>query len=186
MFPIQDKISVNTKANLEAQFAMYAALTNKTLQSMEELAKLNISAFKASMEGSTAAVKQMLAAKDPQEIMSLVSAQTKPAMEKTVAYGTQLATIASSARSEFTKAAELQFAQVTSKVNELMDDAARKAPAGSENLVAALKSTLGNATAGYEQFSKTAKQAVEAMEATITTSVTKLAQASEKKADAKS
>ena len=43
----------------------------------------------------------------------------------------------------------------------------KNAPAGSENAVAILKSAIGNASAGYEQFSKTSKQAVEAIEANL-------------------
>jgi hypothetical protein len=43
----------------------------------------------------------------------------------------------------------------------------KNAPAGSETFVsAAVKTAISNANAGYEQFSKTTKQAVEAIERT--------------------
>ncbi len=177
MFPIQDQISVVTKANFEANIALYTSLTNKTLESVEKLINLNIAAVRASMEESTSATRQMLSAKDPQELMSLVSAQTKPNFEKALAYGTHLAGIASSTQAEFTKAAEAQIAQASRKVSELVDEAARKAPAGTESMVAIVKTAIGNASNGYEQMSRTSKQAVEALEANLNTAVSALSQA---------
>ncbi len=167
MFPIQDQISVTTKANLEANFALYTSLTNKTLESVEKLFNLNLSAVKTSMEETSAATRQILAAKDPQEILSLISAQTKPTFDKAIAYGGHLASIASSTQAEFSKAAETQLAQVTRKVSELIEEVSRNAPAGTEGVVTVVKTALGNASNGYEQFTKTARQAVEALEANL-------------------
>lgn len=185
MFPIQDQISVATKSSLEANLALYTSLTNKTLESVEKLVNLNITAARASMEESTTAARQMLAAKDPQEFISLVTAQSKPNLEKALSYGSHLASIASSTQAEFTKAAEVQIAAVANKVNELVDEVARKAPAGSENLIALMKSTFGNASNGYEQLTRTTKQAVEALEANLNTSVAQFTQAAGQKAQVK-
>lgn len=132
MFPIQDQISVATKNSLESNLALFTSLTNKTLESVEQLINLNITAVKASMEESSAAARQMLAAKDPQEFMSVLSAQAQPNMEKALAYGSHVANIAGSARAEFSKAAEAQIAAVAGKLNELVEEVTRKAPAGSE------------------------------------------------------
>ncbi|MGE5650880.1 TIGR01841 family phasin [Noviherbaspirillum sp. UKPF54] len=171
MFPIQDQISVATKNSLEANLALYASLTNKTLESIEKLVNLNITAVKASMEESSAAARQLLAAKDPQEFLTVVTAQSKPALEKAVAYGNHVSGIASGAHAEFVKAAEVQMAALASKVNELVDEASKKAPAGTEGVVAIMKSALGNANGGYEQFASTAKQAMEMLEANVNAAV---------------
>ncbi len=171
MFPIQDQISVATKNSLEANLAMYTALTNKTLESVEKLVNLNITAVKASMEESSAAARQLLAAKDPQEFISVVTAQAKPALEKAVAYGNHVSGIASSARAEFVKAAEAQIAALNNKVNELVEEVSKKAPAGTEGMVTIVKSALGNANDGYGQFVSTAKQAMEALEANVNAAV---------------
>lgn len=169
MFPIQDQISVATKANLDANLALYATLASKTFENMEKLISLNINAVKASMEETATATRQVLAAKDPQEFFALVSSQSKPNFEKAISYGSHLANIAGSTQSEFTKAAESQLAQLSRKAAELMEDATRKAPAGSEGLAALMKTALGNATATYEQMTRTAKQAADAIGANITT-----------------
>lgn len=56
-----------TKANLEAQFASLTALNKKAFEGLEQLFALNVNAAKASIEEGTAAAKQLLSAKDPQE-----------------------------------------------------------------------------------------------------------------------
>jgi phasin family protein len=176
MFPIQDQISVVTKNSLEANFALYTSLTNKTLESVEKLMNLNLAAVRASMEESAAATRQILTAKDPQEFIALISAQTKPNFDKALAYGSHLATIASSTQAEFTKAAEVQIAQAGRKVSAMVEEAAKKAPAGSEGMMAIVKTALDNASTGYEQLTRTTKQAVEALEANVTTAVSQLSQ----------
>ena len=176
MFPIQDQISVATKANIEANLALYSTLTSKTLESVEKLMNLNIAAARSSMEESQAAARQILAAKDPQEFFSLFAAQAKPNLEKVVAYGGHLTSIANNTQAEFTKAAESQFSQFSRKVTELVEDAAQKAP-GADGVMAILKNAMDNATSTYEQFTKTARQAADAMNTSANGAVTQMAQA---------
>jgi len=183
MFPIQDQISVATKANIEANLALFSALSSKTLESVEKLISLNIAAARTSMEESQAATRQILAAKDPQEFFSLVAAQAKPNLEKAVAYGGHLTSIANSTQAEFTKAAESQIAQFSRKVTELAEEASLKAP-GTDNMMAILKNAMGNASSTYEQFTRTAKQAVDAVNASVNGTVTQMTQAAAAQAKA--
>ncbi|HYD59930.1 MAG TPA: TIGR01841 family phasin [Noviherbaspirillum sp.] len=183
MFPIQDQISVATKANLEANLALYSSLTSKTLESVEKLFTLNIAAARTSMEESQAATRQILAAKDPQEVFSLIAAQAKPNFEKALAYGGHLTSIANSAQAEFTKAAESQFAQFTRKVTELVEEASQKTP-GADGMTAIIKNAMDNASATYEQLTKTAKQAAEAVNASVSGTVAQIAQVTTAKATA--
>ena len=180
MFAIPEQFSNATKANFESQFALYSSLTSKAFESIEKLVELNITAAKATLEESSIATKQLLSAKDPQEFFSLASAQAQPNAEKTIAYGRHLANIASSTSAEFSKAAETQIAETNRKVISLVDEVSKNAPAGSENAVAMFKSALGNANAGYEQFSKTAKQAAETIESNVAQAVNQFSAAAAK------
>lgn len=177
MFPIHDQMSVATKASLEANLAMYTALTAKTLESVEKLFNLNISAVKSSLEESSTAARQMLAARDTEEFLSLVRGQAKPNVSKAIAYGGNLFSIAQSMQSEFSGAAEAQLSAVSRKVNELVEQATSKAPAGSEALMAAVKSAFGNAGNGYEQLTRTAKQTMDALEANMNSALNQFTQA---------
>jgi phasin family protein len=185
MFSIPEQFSNATKANFEAQFAIFSTLTNKAFEGVEKFVDLNLTAAKASLEESSATTKQLLAAKDPQEFFSLAAAQAQPNAEKTIAYGRHLATIASSTGAEFSKAAETQIAETNRKVISLVEEVSKNAPAGSENAVALFKSAIGNANAGYEQFTKTAKQAVESLETNVSAAVNQFTAAAAKVAPAK-
>jgi phasin family protein len=177
MFPMSEQLSAATKSQIESQIAMFNTLAAKAFESMEKVIELNVNATKASIEESNATVKQLLSAKDPQEFFALSAAQAQPNTEKALAYSRHLASIASSTQAEFTKAAETQIAENNRKVSALVDELAKSAPAGSENAVAAFKAVIGNANAGYEQFSKSTKQAVETIEANMNNATTQFTQA---------
>jgi len=180
MFSIPEQFSNATKANFEAQFAIFSALTNKAFEGVEKFVELNLTAAKASLEESSATTKQLLSAKDPQEFFSLASAQAQPNAEKSIAYGRHLASIASSTSAEFSKAAETQIAETNRKVISLVEEVSKNAPAGSENAVALFKSAIANSNAGYEQFTKTAKQAAESIETNLSSAVTQFTAAAAK------
>ncbi|HEY8608842.1 MAG TPA: TIGR01841 family phasin [Noviherbaspirillum sp.] len=180
MFTLPEQFSNAAKANVEAQTAMLTALFGKAFDSVEKVVDLNLNVAKASVEDSAITMKQLLAAKDPQEFFSLSAAQAQPSAAKAIAYGRSLAGIASSAQAEWTRTAEEQFAETGRKLSALVDDVARNAPAGTENVIAMFRSAIGNANAGYEQFSKTGKQAAEVMEANMNTAVSQFSQTAEK------
>ena len=185
MFSIPEQFSNATKANFEAQFAIFSALTNKAFEGVEKLVDLNLTAAKASLEESSNTAKQLLSAKDPQEFFALASAQAQPNAEKTLAYSRHLATIATSTGAEFSKAAETQIAETNRKVISLVEEVSKNAPAGSENAIALFKSAIGNANAGYEQMTRTAKQAAESIETNLNQAVSQFTAAAAKAAPAR-
>jgi phasin family protein len=185
MFMSPENLSAASKANLEAQVALLSNLTNKYFEGVEQIVDLNLSSLKKTLEESSATAKQFFAAKDAQEFFALAAAQTQPSTEKSIAYGRHLAGIATSFNAEVTKAAESQIADTSRKVLELVEELTKNAPAGTENAIALVKSAIGNANAGYEQFSKASKQAAEVVEANITSAVSQFTPAAAKTARAK-
>ena len=182
MFAIPEQFSAASKANFEANLALFNTLSSKAFEGVEKIIDLNLNVAKASLEESNAAAKQLLSAKDPQEFFAFSAAQAQPTAEKALAYGRHLASIASDVQAEFTKAAEAQIADASRKALELVEELTKNAPAGSEQAVALLKSAIGNANAGYEQLTKTTKQAVEAIEANLNNAVGQFAQPAAAKA----
>src|SRR2546423_14134995 len=100
MFAKPEQFSTATKAQLEAQLASISELSNKAFASVTQLVDLNVTAAKASFDQTTAIAQQLLSAKDPQEFFSLTAAQTQPTAETALAYGRNLANIASSTQAE--------------------------------------------------------------------------------------
>ncbi|RJF99396.1 TIGR01841 family phasin [Noviherbaspirillum saxi] len=183
MFIVPEQFSSAAKANFEAQVTLFNSIAGKAFESVEKVVDLNLNVAKASLEDTSIAARQLLAAKDPQEFFSLTAAQAQPTAAKAIAYGRHLAGIVTAAQAELSRVTEEQMAETGRKVVAAFDDVTKNAPAGSENVIALFKSAIGNANAGYEQFTKTTKQAVEAMEANMNSAVTQFSQAAEKTAN---
>jgi phasin family protein len=181
-FPGNDQLMTAMRAGLEAQFSLFNTLTTAAVESAEKVASLNMNAAKASVEESSVIAKQLLASKDTQEFLSLIAALPQPTAAKAVAYNRHLAEIASSAQAEFARATQEQFEETSRKFSALVDEAARNAPAGSENALAIMKTAIRNASGSYEQFARSSKQAAETMQANVNAAVDQATQAVEQTA----
>ena len=182
MFTLPEQFSAATKANFDAQLAMFTAFTSKAIESVEKVVELNMTVAKTSFEESNAAAKQLMSIKDPQEFFTLSAAHTQPSAEKALAYARHLQSITASVQAEFAKTTEAQVADTNRKVVAFVEEISKNAPAGSENAIALLKSAIGNANASYDQFNKSTKQAVETLEANLNTAVNQISQATTKAA----
>lgn len=169
MFSYSEQFSSAATSNIESQLASFNALAKLAVTGVEKVIALNLAAAKASAEESLAGTRQLLSAGDAKEFFSRAAEQVKPNPEKLTSYSRHLTDILATTRAEFTKEAETQFAEASAKVTALVDEAAKKAPAGTENAVSMLKTVIINANAGYEQLSKSTKQAVETLEAQAAT-----------------
>ena len=155
-----EQITAANKANLETLFG----LTTKAFESVEKLVELNLQVVKASFAENVDTAKKVLAVKDAQELMAVQAALIQPVAEKALAYTRHLYEIASDTGSEFNKVAESQIAESSQRVQSLVDNIARNAPAGSESAVALAKSAISAANNAYDSVQKATKQAVELAE----------------------
>jgi phasin family protein len=116
MFSNTQQFSNATKALFDNQFASLSALSGNVVESVEKVVALNMAAAKATSEESTAAMKQLLTAKDPQEFFTLVTAQAKLNAEKLQSYNRTLAEIAANSKAELSKVVEAQVSESREKV----------------------------------------------------------------------
>ncbi|ALK31332.1 phasin family protein [Burkholderia plantarii] len=155
-----EQIAAAQKANLESLFG----LTTKAFESVEKLIELNVQVVKSTLAESQENAQRALSVKDAQELIALQASFAQPIAEKVLAYGRHLYDIASTTQAEFAKVAEAQYQEQNLKVQALVDNVAKNAPAGSETAVAALKSAINAANTTYETVQKATKQAVEIAE----------------------
>ncbi|WP_420993812.1 TIGR01841 family phasin PhaP1 [Cupriavidus sp. 30B13] len=155
-----EQVAAAQKANLETIFG----LTTKAFEGVEKLVELNLQVVKATFAENVDNAKKALSAKDPQEFLAIQASLVQPVAEKTLAYSRHLYEIASETQSEFTKVAEAQLAENSKKVQALVENFAKNAPAGSESTVAIVKSAISAANNAYESVQKATKQAVEIAE----------------------
>ncbi|MDQ5898589.1 MAG: hypothetical protein QG612_2675 [Pseudomonadota bacterium] len=160
-----EQIAAANKANLDA----LVSLTNKAFESVEKLVELNMQAARSTLEENAERAKALLAAKGPQDLATLQADFVKPAQEKALAYGRQVYDIATSTQAEVSKMAEAQLAAAKEKFTAMVDEAAQKAPKGSESAVAMVKTAMANADAAFESVQKAARQAASLAETNLKT-----------------
>ena len=145
MISNSDQYTASNKAFFESQLAAFNELTNIAMQGTEQVVALNMAAAKASADESTAAVKDLLATKDPQAFLALATAYARSNAEKAAGFNHHLTNIVSSTEKEFTAVAKERADEIRSKVSDFVNTIAKNAPPGSENVIAMLKSSVENA-----------------------------------------
>lgn len=158
-----EQLSALQAANLDLLFG----LTNKTLAGLQELAELNLKTMKATLAETQDNFQKAFAAKDMQDLLALQASLLQPATEKAQAYHRQLVEITSATRAEFAKVAEAQYEANKRKMQDVIDNAAKSAPAGSEAAMAAWQSAVSAATSLCDTMQQTARQAIEVTESNL-------------------
>ena len=156
-----EQILASHKANMETLFG----LTTKAFEGVEKLVELNVTASRAALSEASTHTQAMLGVKDAQELMALQAGLFQPLAEKTAAYSRHLYDIASGTTTELGKAFETQTADAQTAFANLVDSAAKNAPAGSETAVAVMKSAVSAANNAFESVQKAVKQASDVAEA---------------------
>jgi phasin family protein len=104
MSTLPEQFSAARSAQIDAQLQFFQNYAATAVENAEQLLSLNVSTTRASMEKSSAAVRQLLAARDPRDLLALTT-QTQAHFESMLAYGRQLFSIASGAQARLLKQA---------------------------------------------------------------------------------
>src|ERR1700735_2241372 len=148
----------------KAQFDTLFGLTNKAFEGLEKLLELKLQVVKSTLAESQENAQRALSVKDAQELLALQASLAQPVAEKALSYGRHVYEIVSATQGEIPRVAEAQFEEQNRKVQSLVENVAKNAPAGSETAVAVMKSAITAAHTTYETVHKATKQAVELAE----------------------
>ena len=151
------------KASLDAFSAVQGAL----FTGFEKLVDLNLKVTKAALDEMCQKAQESVQVKDAQEAIAMSSGLVQPTAEKAVAYSKHVYDIVSGVQAELAKLTEGQLSQGQKQLNESIEQMMSNAPAGSESMMAVLKSMTTQTNAAYENLTKAAKQAAEAAEKNI-------------------
>ena len=182
MFATPEQLVAAQKSNIETIFSF----SQQAFEGIEKLFELNLNLAKAAVEESADTFRQLLTIKDPQELVAFSAAQAQPTAEKIVNYGRHLYNIAANTQAEFVKTVESQVAETNRKIVSIVEEASKNAPAGSEAVVSMMKSSIAAGHSAYENFAKSNKQVLQAMESNITAAANNIGQAAVKAASAAS
>jgi len=155
-----EQIAATQKNNLDTSLG----LLNTAFEGFRKLVELNLQAFKSTLVESQDMAREVLSAKDPQELAALHARLMQPTTDKIQSYNRQVFAIVAATQAEVAKVAETQYEAHNRRVQTLVEDFGRSAPAGSEAAVAALKSTVTATNTLYETLQRTTQQAVDVAE----------------------
>jgi phasin family protein len=103
MTSFPEQLSAARKAQLEAHLELLRSLSTQAISSAEQVISLNLSTTRASVEQSSAAVKQLLAVRDPRDFLAF-GTQTQQQFQHMMDYGRNLFSIAAGAQLDLQKA----------------------------------------------------------------------------------
>jgi phasin family protein len=178
-----EQLAAAQKANLET----LAGLTNQAIKSVEKLVELNMQIAKNSLNESMANAKKALEVRDIQQLIAQQAEMVQPMAEKMMAYGRDLYEIAQDNSASFAKTAEAEIAAGQKKLQSMVDEWTKSAPAGSDAAVQVMKQAIAAANNSYETSQKAIKHAMEVAKSnmenaadTVTKAATKAANAAKK------
>jgi phasin family protein len=152
-----EQIVAAQKANLET----LSSLTNQALKSIEKLVELNMHIAKQSLSDSMSSAKKALEVKDIQQLLAHQAQIVQPMAEKIMAYSRHLYDLALETQANFTESAEKEMQASQVKINHLVEDWTKNAPAGSDAAITAMKQAIASASNVFETSQKAVKHAVE-------------------------
>ncbi len=97
MSTLPEQFSAARKSQIEAQITFFQNYASSAVQNAEKLFALNLSTTRASMESSSAAVRQLLTVQDPRDLLALTT-QTQAGFDSFLAFSRELFSIASGAQ----------------------------------------------------------------------------------------
>jgi phasin family protein len=178
-----EQLAAAHKANLET----LAGLTNQAIKSVEKLVELNMQIAKNSLNESMTNAKKALEVRDIQQLIAQQAEMVQPMAEKMMAYGRDLYEIAQDNTANFAKTAEAEIAAGQKKLQSMVEEWTKNAPAGSDAAVQVMKQAIAAANNSYETSQKAIKHAMEVAKSnmenaaeTVTKAASKAAKAAKK------
>ena len=164
MSAIPQQVINSQKAAIDALVSVQGSV----FAGFEKLVDLNLKVMKATLDEVSAKSQTVVGIKDAQDAVALSSNLLQPAAEKAMAYGKHVYDIVASVQADLAKLSESHLAEGKKNVSDAIEQFSKNAPAGSESVVAMIKSSMAQANTAYDQVTKAAKQAAETAEKNMT------------------
>jgi phasin family protein len=164
--PGMENVLAAQRAALEASLE----IAGKAMEGIERLAALNMQLVRETLDQQGEFAKATLGAKDPGALMNISKTLAAPAGERAASYAKEVYSIASETSAAISGSVQHQVKAAQKTMSEALDNAARTAPVGSEQLFAAARSAMQVATQSVDQavtastkFAEAAQQGVETL-----------------------
>ena len=160
------KIDQFTAAN-EAAIEQFANLAKLSLANVEKFAQMGLSAARESVVQATKHAQALAGARDVNEVIAINSAALEPALKRTYAASRSAFEAANESNDEIKRVFEKRNVEVQKAAVAALEEAFKYAPAGSETVVANVKSAMTAAQSAYDNFAAMNKQIYDTLEQTV-------------------
>ena len=160
-----EQIVAANKSNLET----LVGLTSKAFAGVEQLIELNMAAAKSTLSDSHSNAQAVMSVKDAQDLLSMQASMFQPLAEKMVIYNRHLYEIATTSGQDVGSVVQEQFAKSQQLYQDMFENMAKTAPAGSESAVAAFRTAVSAGTSALESVQKAVKQATDMVDSNVKT-----------------
>ena len=158
-----EQVAAEQQDNLDLVFGV----AGKIAESMEKLANLNLDVAKAALAEAQETALKACSATGPQDWIALQASAAAPTAEKMQSYNRQVYDLFAATQAEIARLAETRYEAYNRRLQSLVEDVAKSAPAGSEAAVAAWKSALNATNTLFETLQKTSRQAMQVAESNL-------------------
>ncbi|HSG19700.1 MAG TPA: phasin family protein [Burkholderiaceae bacterium] len=150
----------------QSQAAM-VEMAARSIECMEKHLELNLKAAKANLADATEASSQLMSVKDFPELYAVAQTVGQPAVGKAAAYNRNIYNINAEAATEFAKLVESRIEEANKAMASAVNDLSKNAPAGTEGMVAMMKSAFAASNSAFDAINKATKQVVEMVETNV-------------------
>ncbi|HEY8102466.1 MAG TPA: phasin family protein [Burkholderiaceae bacterium] len=145
-FSLSQKDSPAANAYFQSQFSMYSDLTKQFFNAAQRVNELNIQVTQTLIDEALSNTQQVLSAKDPTEVLSVIAGQAQPNAEKVRAYQQHLTDIAANTQVDIIKSAENHIPEASRTVQDMAKEVQRKAAEETEQMTQRQKSAMEKLT----------------------------------------
>jgi Phasin protein len=143
------------------------ALTEKSIERTQKLSEINFETTKSILNEVNGTVAHVMSAKDPQALFAMTQdGSLDQYAGKLFAHQQAVTKVVREAGEEIAQMAEVGIEQVKVSMKDWMDSLAANAPAGSDAIVSAMKTSLESTLQGVGQFQAAAKEVASNVEQT--------------------
>ncbi len=161
--PKSEQIAAAQKANAEAMLA----LMRSTLDNIEKLANLNLSAMRENLQAGAESANSLLEAKDPKEALALQSSLAEPGLERTRAYYHNLYELVLNMQKDITNVMESHYKSLSENAESAIEETKTKLPAGGDVFATAMKSMLQASTQAFDRLNFMTQQMAQIADSNI-------------------
>lgn len=139
------------QSQFEAQLSLFTDMSYKLFGTVKKFNELSFQVAQSLLDECVGNFRQMMVAKDPMEILSIMASQAQPAAEKLRAYQQQLQNIGVDAQAEMVKSVEAQMSEVNRTAVVIVDQVTKQAIEETGKVAQRQKTMLDNTSQQISQ-----------------------------------